>query len=360
MKRVVYLSSKKRLIYINAISYFFPETSYNNTQIIEDYLKYSSPEDIKDVTEDSIFNQCGIRKRYAAEVEETAKELGNKSAKKFFDEWNVDPSTIDYIIFVSDALDYKGPTTACVMQYDLGLPETCGAIDVLHGCTGYIYGLSLAKALIFSGQCSNVLIVTADTPSKVVHPEDIDLRAIFSDAGATTLVSNQKIDGMLNYEISDFIFGTDGKGEKNLYVDRSATKNAADVKWLQQHEHIPGGLRRGRMYMNSPQIFLFALRKVPVLIEQVLEKNNVKFEEIDYFVLHQANGQMLEFIRKRLKIPEEKFIINIENIGNTVSATIPIALKEMIEKGIELKKGNKILLGGFGIGYSWGATIITV
>lgn len=348
------------MIYINAISYYFPEKSYNNQEIIQEYIKYTKPSEIKEVTEDSIFKQCGIRKRYAAEIEETAKEIGNKSAIKFFNEWQIDEEEIDYLIFVSDALDYKGPTTACVMQNDLGLPETCAAIDVLHGCTGFIYGLSLAKALIFSGQSSNVLIVTADTPSKVVHPEDIDLRAIFSDAGATTLVSNQKKDGMLNYEISDFIFGTDGKGEKNLYVDRSATKDAADIAWLQQHEHIPGGLRRGRMFMNSPQIFLFALRKVPILIEQVLQKNKVKFEEIDYFVLHQANGQMLEFIRKRLKIPEEKFIINIENIGNTVSATIPIALKEMVDKGVELKKGNKILLGGFGIGYSWGATIITV
>ena len=220
--------------------------------------------------------------------------------------------------------------------------------------------LHLAKALIFSGQVNNVLVVTADTPTKAVHPADIDLRAIFSDAGASTLVSNQKMDNSINFEISNFIFGTDGKGEKNLFVERSATKNPADVAWLKQFEHLPGGLRRGRMKMNSPQIFLFALRKVPVLIEQVLTKNNVKFEEIDYFVLHQANGQMLEFIRKKLKIPQEKFIINIENIGNTVSASIPIALKEMIDDKKKFKKGNKILIGGFGIGYSWGATILTI
>ncbi|MBV6483711.1 MAG: 3-oxoacyl-[acyl-carrier-protein] synthase 3 [Flavobacteriales bacterium] len=348
------------MVYINAISYYLPEKSFSNKEIIEEYQNYCDPSKFLPITEEDIFKQCGINTRYAAEIEETAKDVGNKSALKLFEEWNIDKNTIEYLIFVSDALDYKGPTTACVMQYDLGLPETCATIDVLHGCTGYIYGLSLAKALISSGQVNNVLIVTADTPTKVVHPADIDLRAIFSDAGATTLVSNKKLDKSLNFEISNFIFGTDGKGEKNLFVERSATKNAADIAWLQLHEHLPGGLRRGRMIMNSPQIFLFALRKVPLLIEQVLKKNNLTFEEIDYFVLHQANGQMLEFIRKKLKIPQEKFIINIEHVGNTVSATIPIALKEMIDDTKYFSKGNKILVGGFGIGYSWGATILTI
>lgn len=348
------------MVYINAISYYLPEKSFSNATIIEEYQQYCEPSQLVPITEDDIYKQCGITKRYASELEETAKDVGNKSALKLFEEWNIEKSTIEYLIFVSDALDYKGPTTACVMQYDLGLPETCATIDVLHGCTGYIYGLSLAKALISSGQVNNVLVVTADTPTKVVHPADIDLRAIFSDAGASTLVSNQKMNNSLNFEISNFIFGTDGKGEKNLFVERSATKNPADVAWLKQFEHLPGGLRRGRMKMNSPQIFLFALRKVPMLIEQVLAKNNMKFEEIDYFVLHQANGQMLEFIRKKLKIPQEKFIINIEHVGNTVSATIPIALKEMIDDKKSFKKGNKILIGGFGIGYSWGATILTI
>jgi len=222
------------LIYINAISYHFPKRSISNKKIIEEYLIYCDLKRRTKITEEDIFKQCGINNRYASEQEETAKDLGNKSAIKLFKEWDIDKSTIEYLIFVSDALDYKGPTTACVMQNDLGLSEKCAAIDVLHGCTGYIYGLSLAKALIVSKQCSNVLIITADTPSKVVHPADIELRAIFSDAGAATIVSNKKKQGMLNYAISDFVFGTDGKGEKNLFVERSATKNPADVKWLKK------------------------------------------------------------------------------------------------------------------------------
>lgn len=347
------------MIYLNAISYYFPKKSFSNDEIIADYYKYSENPNPDEITSDSIIRQCGIQNRFAAEIEETAKDIGNKAAEKLFEEWNFDKTKIDYIIFVSDALDYKGPTTACVMQSDLGLSENCGAIDILHGCTGYIYGLSVAKALIIAEEYENILLITADTPSKVVHPGEIDLRAIFSDAAAATLISKNKMQGFLNWDIEKFVFGTDGKGEKNLFVERSATKNAADINWLKQYEHIPGGLRRGKMYMNSPQIFLFALRKVPGLITQILEKNKTVFEKIDYFVLHQANAQMLEFIRKRIKIPEQKFINNISNIGNTVSASIPIALKQMLETN-KITPQSKLLLCGFGIGYSWGGVIITV
>jgi 3-oxoacyl-[acyl-carrier-protein] synthase-3 len=345
------------LVYINAISYHFPDQFHENEQIIQEYLNYGGDRSVKISSED-IYNQCGINKRYSSQKDETAKDLGNSAAIRLFDEWNIKKNEIEYIIFISDALDYKGPTTACVMQNDLGLENGIGAIDVLHGCTGWVYGLSIAKALIISEQVSNVLVITADTPTKVVHPKDIELRAIFSDAGAATLLSNKKIENGINTMVDNFIFGTDGEGEKNLYTSRSATKNPADIEWLNQFKNVPGGMTRGRLVMNSPQIFLFALRKVPLLIEEVLIKNNIKFDEIDYFILHQANGQMLEFIRNRLKIPKEKFITNIEDIGNTVSATIPIAFYDAL-KNNKFKTGDKILVAGFGIGYSWGATILS-
>jgi 3-oxoacyl-[acyl-carrier-protein] synthase-3 len=344
------------LTYISALSFYLPEKSFSNEEIIEEYRSYCDGNEIEEITPEDIYKQCGINKRYAAPIDETAKDIGNKAAIQLFEEWSIDRGKIEYIIFVSDALDYKGPTTACVMQEDLGLSNNVGAIDVLHGCTGWIYGLSLAKALIVSGQVNNVLVITADTPTKVVHPKDIELRAIFSDGAAATLIEKD-VNGELNLEIEDFVFGTDGKGEKNLYTSRSATKDPADIEWLSQFKNVPGGMKRGRLLMNSPQIFLFALRKVPFLIAGVLEKNNLQKEDIDYFILHQANGQMLEFLRKRMKIPSEKFIINIENIGNTVSATIPIALYETL-KANKIKKGDKVLVAGFGIGYSWGATIL--
>ena len=346
------------MVYINAISSHLPDEFISNDYIIEDYYRYGG-DPAETITSEIIFEQCGVRKRHICPLGDTAKDLGNRAAELLFAEWNIPKNRVEYLIFVSDALEYKGPTTAAVMQHNLGLENSIGAIDILHGCTGWMYGVSLAKALISSGQVDNVLLVTADVPTKVIHPIDIELRAIFSDGAAATFISSNAIENGLNASIGDFIFGTDGGGEKNLWVERSATREPADIAWLKQHEDIPTKLGGGRLRMSSPKIFLFAFRKVPDLIKKILEKHKLQQDDIDFFILHQANGTMLEFLRKRMKIPKEKFIISIEDIGNTVSASIPIAMKGLIEEG-SFKKGNKIVVAGFGIGYSWGATILTI
>lgn len=346
------------MTYINAISYYFPERFIDNETIVKEFMDYSG-ESESPITAQLLFEQCGVKKRYVSHVDESCKMLGNKAAENLFAEWKIDRTSIEYIIFVSDALEYKGPTTACVMQHDLQLNQTVAAIDVLHGCTGWIYGLSLARAVIEMGLVQNVLVVTADTPTKVIHPGDPDIRAIFSDAGAATLVSNAEIENGINLSIGNFTFGTDGKGERSLFVDRSGTNDPADAAWLSQHKNLPPKqLLGGRLYMDSPKIFLFAFRRVPKLIQEILNKNQLDINEIDFFIFHQANGTMLEFLRKRLKIPKEKFIISIEHVGNTVSASIPIAMKGLID-GKNIKTGQKILVAGFGIGFSWGATILT-
>lgn len=346
------------MTYINAISYYLPKISIDNETIIKEYYDFVG-ENENLLTEESLFAQCGVKRRYISDVDETCKILGNKAAENLFAEWQIDRSSIEYIIFVSDALEYKGPTTACVMQNDLQLNQTVAAIDVLHGCTGWIYGLSLARAVIEMGLVKNVLVITADTPTKVIHPSDPDLRAIFSDAGAATLISNSKMENGINTSIGDFIFGTDGRGERSLFVNRSGTNDPADAEWLSQHKNLPPKqLLGGRLQMDSPKIFLFAFRRVPKLVKEVLNKHQLDINEIDFFIFHQANGTMLEFLRKRMKIPPEKFIISIEQVGNTVSATIPIAMKEVVDDD-RFKPGHKILVAGFGIGYSWGATILT-
>ncbi len=345
------------MVYINAISYYLPERKVNNDEIIKDYYAFSNNIVEPEVTTDTIYNQCGVNSRRVSPYDETAKDLGNYAANNLFEEWNINPKDVEYIIFVSDALEYKGPTTACVMQSDLGIPTTAGAIDILHGCTGWVYGLSLAKALIVSGQVNNVLLITADVPTKVIHPEDIEIRAIFGDGAAATFISNNQFTNGYNANIGDFIFGTDGTGEHTLKVERSATKEPADIEWLSQYTDVPTGLGGGRLIMNSPKIFLFALRKVPFLVDEILKKENLTRDDIDFYILHQANAQMLNFIRKRMRLPEEKFIIHMEEIGNTVSASIPIATYETFKKN-KIKKGNKVLVAGFGIGLSWGATVV--
>lgn len=345
------------MIYVNAISYYLPEDTVSNETILSDYQKFGG-DLAKAPDSEGIFKQCGIRNRHVCPIDDTSKDLGNLACERMFDQWNIDKQTVEYIIFVSDALEYKGPTTACVMQHNLGLPDTVGAIDILHGCTGWVYGLNLAKALIVSGQVQNVLLVTADVPTKVIHPLDVELRAIFSDGAAATFISNQKIDGGINASMDLFTFGTDGSGEKALWVERSATREPADITWLEQYKDVPTLLGGGRLRMSSPKIFMFALRKVPGLIQAILDKHGLQKEDIDFFILHQANGTMLEFLRKRMKIPQEKFIISLEHTGNTVSASIPLAMKLLMEEQ-NIPEGSKVLVAGFGIGLSWGATILT-
>lgn len=243
------------------------------------------------------------------------------------------------------------------MQNDLGLGQNVGAIDILHGCTGFIYGLNIAKALIISGQVNNVLLVTADTPTKIIHPSDVDLRAIFSDGAAATLISKEKRNAGINASLGEFVFGTDGSGEHALKVEHSGTRHPATAEWLSQFIDERHNNLGGRLVMKKSAIFLFAIRTVPRLVKALLEKENLTENEISLYILHQANGQMLDFIRKRMKIPEEKFIINIQDIGNTISASIPIALCQTFKEN-KIKNKDRILLAGFGIGLSWGGTTL--
>ncbi len=149
-----------------------------------------------------------------------------------------------------------------------------------------------------------------------------------------------------------FVFGTDGSGHKNLLVDHSGFRNPH-----YNDKQLDIVLPNGQMKMKSTEVFMFAVRSVPKLVAQTLEKYNYTLDDIDLFVFHQASYFMLEIIRKKIKVPKEKFFVNIESVGNSVSSSIPVALKDAEQQGV-LKRGMKVMLAGFGIGYSWGATII--
>jgi 3-oxoacyl-[acyl-carrier-protein] synthase-3 len=240
------------------------------------------------------------------------------------------------------------------MQHRLGIPQTAGALDFNLGCSGFVYGLGLAKGLIESGQARNVLLITAETYSKFLHPLDKSVRTLFGDAAAATLI--QAVDGD-QPAIGPMVYGTDGSGAQNLIVpvggmrERMATK-----KPLTEDEN--GNLRSpDDLYMNGPEIFAFTIRTVPHAFRTLLEKADLTADQVDLFAFHQANQYMLEHLRKKLKIPQEKFIIAMRDCGNTVSATIPIALKHAAIDG-RLRTGSRVMLIGFGVGYSWGACMI--
>jgi 3-oxoacyl-[acyl-carrier-protein] synthase III len=330
---------------IKAIEYYLPENTLSNEDLSELFPFLNDAD---------IYKKTGIRNRHITSPGIVGSDLAFFAAEKLFSEQKIDRSKIDFLIFCTEGLDYKGPATACVLQDRLGLSTSCGAIDLPYGCTGFAYCLSIAKVLVESGQAKEVLVLTADIPSTVIHPGDHELRMIFGDAGAATIVGTAEGEGT----IGNFSFGTDGSGAPNLIVKHSGTRGPADKEWIEENKDA-GGMLYGRMEMNSIEIFNFTLKTVPKLVADILSKNNMKQEDIDLFVFHQANAFLLSVLRRKIKIDENKFFVCMENTGNTVSATIPIALSEAIRSG-RAKKGDRILLAAFGIGYSWAGTVITL
>ncbi len=300
-----------------------------------------------------IYKSFGIKKRHIREQNQTGSDLAFLAAKDLFSEFqDFDKSKIDFLIFCTEGLDYKAPTSSSVLHHRLGLSQNCGCIDMPMGCAGYIYGLSLANAMIVSGNATNVLLLVSDIPTSVIHSQDFDLRCIFGDAGAATLIQETENEG-----IGKFIFGNDGEGAKNLIVERGSTRFPIDEEWIEKYKGEPQYLAHGKMEMNGLEIARFSLQRVPTLLEETLKKNNLNFEDVDLFVFHQASKFILSALQRKCKIPKEKFYEYYENVGNTVSCSIPIALKNAQFEG-KLKKGDKVMLLGFGVGYTWGGTIV--
>ncbi|MDA3926941.1 MAG: ketoacyl-ACP synthase III [Kiritimatiellae bacterium] len=304
-------------------------------------------------TAEKIFEKTGIKTRHISEKNETAGDLGKKAARKLFAEYSIDPQSIDFILFATQSPDYFLPSTACILQDQLGIPTTSGALDFNLGCSAYVYGLSLAKGLIAGNIASNVLLITAETYSKYINPMDKSTRTIFGDGAAATLISRDDSEGIL-----EFVLGTDGSGYDRLIVPAGGMRCSRSSKTAAECTDESENVRsQDNLFMEGTDIFSFTIGRVPPLVSKTLEKNQCSIDDIDLFVFHQANKYMLNFLRKKCKIPEEKFYMNFEDCGNTVSASIPIALTRAVSDGT-LKCGMKVMLVGFGVGLSWSAVVI--
>jgi len=326
--------------FIKYVAYCLPEKVVTNEAIVNDFPEWS----VEKITE-----KVGVNQRHVAAEDETATDLAEKAAIKLIAENNIDKDIIDFVILCTQSPDYFLPTSACLLQTRLGLRQDIGAFDFNLGCSGYVYGLSIAKGLIAGGIAENVLLLTAETYNKYLHPKDKGNRTIFGDAASATLVS---VDG--EAEVLDFALGTNGKGANNLIVKSGASRMPEKQNDL-TFDKNGNPVSSDYLFMNGAQIFAFTQRNVPKVINEVLEKNNLAKEDIDMFVLHQANRYMLDFLRNKMDIPEDKFYIFMENVGNTVSNSIPLCLVEARKEN--RLKGN-VLLCGFGVGYSWGAVIL--
>ncbi|MBS0524221.1 MAG: ketoacyl-ACP synthase III [Proteobacteria bacterium] len=299
---------------------------------------------------DKIEAKTGIVERRIAAADETAADLAAAAARKLFDIAPVSPGEIDFVVLCTQAPDYLLPTTACLMQSSLGLPRSAGAFDINLGCSGFVYGLGVCKGLIETGQADRVLLLTADTYSKFIHPDDRSVRTIFGDAGAAALV--ERVPANDAPAIGPFRYGTNGAGAHDLIVPGSGLRARTGASRANGGPHGPDWL-----YMNGPAVFSFTLSVVPKLVQDLLGASALTAEDVDMIVPHQANAYMLEALRKRLNTPRERFFVDVRDVGNTVSATIPIALISAVSKGL-IRPGHRLMLLGFGVGLSWAGTML--
>lgn len=330
------------MAYIKGISYYLPEKIVTNEDLIEEFPEWSV---------DKIAKKVGVYSRHIAGENETAGDMAEKAALKLFDEYKISPNEIDFVLLCTQSPDYFLPSTACILQNRLGIPMTAGALDYNLGCSGCVYGLAMAKGLIAGGIAKNILLLTAETYNKYLHPSDKSNRSIFGDGAAACLISTEGF-----AKIGEFSLGTDGSGAENLILETGAArkkevtgKNTVDEDGHQKYDDY--------LYMNGSAIFNFTLDAVPAMLKKILEKNHLEKEQIDYFVFHQANKFMLNTIRKICVLPKEKFYVNLEETGNTVSSTVLIGLKQCLDTGT-INKNMRVMVSGFGVGLSWGGTVL--
>ncbi len=325
--------------YIKDIAYYLPEKVLTNEQIAQAFPEWSA---------EKVANKVGITERHIAADDETATDMAYHAAENLFAQ-GVDRNAVDFIILCTQSPDYFLPSSACVLQDRLGLSKKCGAFDFNLGCSGYEYGLAIAKGLIVADIAKNILLLTSETYTKYLHEQDKGNRTIFGDGASASLVSTEGF-----AEIGEVVVGTDGSGAENLIV-RSLGSRHKDLMNNAQVDEDGNIISGDHLYMHGGNVFNFTADVVPPMVEELLEKSHLKQDEVDLWVFHQANKYMINYLRKLLDIDKDKFYIYMQTVGNTVSSTIPIALCEARKE--DRLHGN-ILLAGFGVGLSWGGVML--
>jgi 3-oxoacyl-[acyl-carrier-protein] synthase III len=335
-----------RMAKVKAVEYHLPAEVLSNAALAEAF---------GDWTAEKIFEKTGILERRVVSSHETASDLGVRAAERLLEKLGGIHHEIDFLIFCTQAPDHFLPSSACLIQHRLGLPIGCGALDINLGCSGFVYGLALAKGMIESGVRKNVLLITADTYTKFIHPNDRSVRTLFGDGAAATLIVAAD-EGQPC--IGPFVMGTDGAGAGELIVRAGGSRLPTSPETALEESDASGNVRSANhLFMNGPAVMNFTLSSVPKAMKQLLDDASKTLDDINVVIFHQANAFMLEALRKKIKIPPEKFIIEMDTVGNTVSSTIPIAIARAKASG-KVKSGDTALLLGFGVGFSWAGTII--
>lgn len=311
-----------------------------------DFLDRFSDDDIQKMAK-----MTGILTRHVTDEATTTADLCEVAAKSLLARLNWDPNSIDALLFVTQTPDYVLPATACLLQSKLGLSTQCAALDINLGCSGYVYGLWQASALIASGMTRRVLLLVGDTCTKFCSPVDSSTVFLFGDAGSATALEYD-----VNSKPMDFVLGSDGLGAPHLQIPAGGYRNPVSVEALSRPQNSGDGVRSAvDLYMNGSEIFNFTIKRVPELYHALIDRQEPGFLP-DQVIFHQANGFMLNHLRKKLKLEPSQTPTSIEKYGNTSSASIPLTIAQ---SGDSESEKNLVLLG-FGVGYSWGAARVTL
>ncbi len=318
---------------VGPVATWFPEKIETNEDLQAEYPSWDMA---------AICAKTGICQRHIAAPDECSSDLGVKAAEKLFTEFDVDPRSIDYLLFCTQTPDYPLPTTACLMQDRLGLRTNIGALDFNLGCSGYVYGLSLADSLIRSGSIGRCLLITAETYTKLIDKGDRSLRTIFGDAAAATI-----IDACDEPSLSCFKFGTDGSGADTLIVNQGGYRPLHDAI-RPRHRHR----WKSQLYMDGPSLISFTVAAIPEVMDEILACGKLSLDEVDLLIMHQATDRLLRMLQQRIGVDDNRLPVELKDVGNTVSSTIPILIERLREAGrLTTTKTNMML--GFGVGWSW-------
>jgi 3-oxoacyl-[acyl-carrier-protein] synthase III len=297
-------------------------------------------EKVLDTSDEWITTRTGMKRRHVASAEEATSDLAIAAARKALAMAKLEPRDIDCYIVATATPDFPFPATACILASKLGATDKA-AFDMEIACSGFIYGLTVASSMIRSGVYKRVMLIGAETLTRIVNRSDRATAVLFGDGAGAVILEASKKDSFLSSEL-----GSDGANPTLLQVAAGGSRNPSSLQTYEAGEHY--------MSMEGREVFKFAVTKMIDATDVALKKAKLKKRDVDWLIPHQANKRIIDAAAKYLDMPEDKVIVNIEEYGNTSSASIPIALSEAVEAG-KIKDGDIICFVGFGGGLSWGA-----
>jgi 3-oxoacyl-[acyl-carrier-protein] synthase-3 len=312
------------------------------------YTEYFEKEDVKEIVD-----KIGIKERRFADAATCSSDLCFAAANKLIEDMKIDKSEIDLLIFVSQTPDYRMPATSILLQERLGLSKSTAAFDISLGCSAFIYGLSAVYAFMQTGGFRKALLLDGETRSRIYSPKDRKTAFLFGDGGVAAIIENGE-----QFGESYFSLNSDGSKESLIKINAGGYRNPSSVDTVKENivdEY--GNIRTEEHgYMSGADVFNFVLLEIPKDIKSLLEYSDTDSTKIDFFVFHQANSYMNNYLAKKLKLDTTKVPTCIEKYGNTSSVSIPLTIVSELQRNLDGDK--KMLLSGFGVGMSWASAII--